>query len=323
METKPQDPAVTIDVVESFFPDRTATVEERAVELELNAAQTHMFRRFQGLDRMHYDPELDFYDLVLPPARRVLEQTDRQSVRYLIHCQGLPRPTTPGHDIAADLAQLLDLEHATAFTLTQQNCAVPLAAVDIAGALLRDHSDPDARALIVAGDKPMSRVEKLLGNTCIVADGSASCLVSLNGTGATVRSFATVSKGEYCDPINMTAVLGKASAEERPRNLLGVMEEAAKTAGYTLDDLQIVIPPNPNLTYWTETVHDEGLRSKFFVDNVPRYSHCLGSDVLINYVTLANEGRFEPGRPSMFIAIGFGMTFSAMVFTPPADKGAR
>jgi len=63
---------ITLDAVESYFPATTVTVEERAVQLGRGDVQAHMHRTVHGLDRMHYDAGLDLYDLVLPPARRVL-----------------------------------------------------------------------------------------------------------------------------------------------------------------------------------------------------------------------------------------------------------
>lgn len=311
----------TIDAVECCFPNRVVTVEERAAQLELNAAQTHMFRRIQGLDRMHYDPDAGLFDLLLPAARKVLEQAS--AVRYLLYGQAYHGvPSMAATDTAEEIRQRLGLAHVTAFTLTEQNCAIPLTAIDMAGTLLRADGRPEAQALIVTGDKPRPREAQLVGNTCMVADGAAACLVSLSGRGAVVRSFATAGFGEFSDGMLMTPQQGRASALARPGNLLGVMEEAARRAGYTLDDMQIVIPTNPNTTYWTETVKDPALQSKFFTDNVPRYSHCLAADVFINYATLRDDKCLTPDRPAMFVSIGIGMTFSAMVFMPSSGEEA-
>ncbi|MFI5688934.1 3-oxoacyl-[acyl-carrier-protein] synthase III C-terminal domain-containing protein [Streptomyces sp. NPDC051636] len=312
---------ITLEAVESFFPDRTVTVEERAAELGLNPAQEHMFRRIHGLDRMHYDPDLSLYDLVLPAARKILAQTDPRSVRYLIYCHALHGGRSVGPETAQNIKQLLGLENATTFALTQQNCAITLSAIDVAGALLQADGDPEARALVVTGDKPRHRAAQLVMNTCVVGDGSASALVAWNGSGTAVRSFVTRTRGEFSDGMMSSPALIRAESEMRPRLMLEVMREAADRADCTLDDIQVIIAPNPNTTLWQDTIKDEALRSKFFFDNIPRYSHCLASDVLINYVTLGEEKRFEPDRPAMFVAIGVGMTFSAMVFTPSSNTG--
>jgi 3-oxoacyl-[acyl-carrier-protein] synthase-3 len=310
---------VTIDAVECCFPDRVVTVEERAAQLDLNPAQTHMFRRIQGLDRMHYDASIGLFDLLLPAARKVLEQA--RAVRYLLYAQAYHSvPSMAAVDTAEEIRRRLGLANVTAFTLTQQNCAIPLTAIDMACALLRADGIRGAQALIVTGDKPRIREAQLVGNTCMVADGAAACLVSLNGPGAVVRSFATIGRGEFSDGLLMTPEQGRASVQARPGSLLAVMEEAARRAGYSLDDMQVVIPTNPNTTYWAETVKDPALRSKFFTDNVPRYSHCLGADIFINYTTLRDDKALVAGRPAMFISVGFGMTFSAMVFVPQSGQ---
>jgi 3-oxoacyl-[acyl-carrier-protein] synthase-3 len=310
------DSPVTIDAVACRFPDRVVTVEERAAQLGLNPAQTHMFRRIQGLDRMHFDEDVDLLDLLLPAARQVLEQASE--VRYLLYGQAYHSvPSMAAPDTAEEIRRRVGLRHVTAFTVTQQNCAIPLTAIDMAGALLRADPSPRAQALIVTGDKPRIREAQLVGNTCMVADGVAACLVSLGGPGAAVRSFATAGRGEFSDGMLMTPEQGRRSIQARPGNLLAVMEQAARGAGCALDDMQVVIPTNPNTTYWTETVKDDALRKKFFTDNVPRYSHCLGADIFINYATLRDDKCLAPDRPAMFVSVGIGMTFSAMVFVPP------
>jgi 3-oxoacyl-[acyl-carrier-protein] synthase-3 len=312
----------TLAAVESFFPERVVTVEERAGQLGLTPAQTHMMRRIHGLDRMNYDPDLDMLDLIMPPAVKVLAQADPGQVRYLIHCQTMHGTASAAAETAKEIKAALGLKRATAFTLTQQNCAIPLSAIDIAGTLLRADGDPEALALIVTGDKPVDRNAQVVMNTCVVGDGAASCLVSLDGPGAAIRSFATVARGEYSDGLRSTPEQLRASAAERVSLIRQVMEEAAARAGVTIDDLQVIIPTNPNVTFWAEAVETMGLQGRFFLDNVPRHSHCLAADVFINYVTLRDEGRLEPGRPAMFVAIGIGMTYSAMVFTPPSSTGA-
>jgi 3-oxoacyl-[acyl-carrier-protein] synthase-3 len=311
---------ITLEVVESYFPERVVTVEERAAQLELTPAQTHMFRRIQGLDRMHYDPQLSLLDVIVPAAQKVLAQTDDPSrVRFLLYGQTFQGLAGSPTDVAQELKEVLGLDRALAFTVTQQNCAVPLSAIDMAGALLNADDDPDALALIVTGDKPRQRSAQLVMNTCMVADGGASGLLARAGRGPVLSRLATAAKGEYSDGMAMTPDQRRDSAEKRPQILLAVMEEAAARAGCRLPDLQIIVPTNPNATYWPETIKDPGLLDKFFVDNVARYSHCLGADAFINYVTLREQNRLRPGRPAMFVGVGIGMTFSAMVFTPGTE----
>jgi 3-oxoacyl-[acyl-carrier-protein] synthase-3 len=306
---------ITLDAVESYFPDTTVTVEERAAQLGRGDVQAHMHRTVHGLDRMHYDAGLDLYDLVLPPARRVLTGIDPESVRYLLYGHALHGARGVAPDTPQQIKRRLGLDHATAFAMTQQNCAIPLSAIDTAGALLRADGDPGAKALVVTGEKPSAQVAEAI-DTVMIADGAATCLVSLDGPGAEVRSFATRTRGEYYQGLAGTREDFRSAAEMRPKVLWEIMREAVDRAGCTLDDIQWFIPPNQGYAFWDGTLDREPAAGKVFFANNGRFSHCLAADILINAATLTEERRFEPGRPSMFLATGLGWTFSAMVVVP-------
>ncbi|CAG6391053.1 3-oxoacyl-ACP synthase [Streptomyces cocklensis] len=305
----------TLNAVESFFPDTTVTVEERAAQLGRSDVKTHMHRTVHGLDRMHYDARLDLYDLVLPPARRILERVDPRSVRYLLYGHALHGARGAAPDTPQQIKHRLGIGHATAFAMTQQNCAIPLSAIDTAGALLRADGAAGATALLVTGEKPSPEVASAI-DTVMIADGAAACLVSLDGPGAQVRSFATRTRGEYYQGLAGTREDFRSAAEMRPKVLWEIMREAVDRAGCTLDDIEWIIPPNQGYAFWEGVLDQEPAAGKVFFDNNRRFSHCLAADILINAATLLEEGRFSAGRPSMFIATGLGWTFSAMVVVP-------
>ncbi|MGA5063671.1 3-oxoacyl-[acyl-carrier-protein] synthase III C-terminal domain-containing protein [Streptomyces exfoliatus] len=313
---------ITLEAIESHFPARTVSVEDRAAELGLTAEQTHMFRRHFGIDRMRYEPSLGIVEQLVPAAERALAGTSPAAVRHLVFAHALHGADQLSPDTLREVARRLGLEHANAFAVTQQNCAVSMSALDIAGTLLQAEEDPSARALVVVGDKPLTQEAQLIMNTCVVADGTAAALVANDGPGVPVRSFATRTLGQFSDGVLSTPETFRAAAEARPRVLAEVMEEAVRSAGCTLDDVQWFVPPSPNLVFWQDAVPDDELRARFFLDNIPRYSHCLAADVLANYVTLREEKRLEPDRPVMLVAIGVGMTFSAMVVVPGTEHGA-
>ncbi len=306
---------LTLEAVESYFPERVVTVEQQSDDLGLNPAQRHLFRKVHGLDRMHYDPELGLYDLILPPACRVLSRVDRDSVRYLIHARSLVEVAPSTEDVPGTLRDRLGLRHATAFCVTHQNCASPLAAIDIAGELLRAAGDPEARALIVTGEKPFTPVLRGSFNTYLTGEGSAACLVSRSGRGARVRSYVSRTYGEHFDGILAPPELLQKFAAERPRLVEELLHSAADLAGCTLDEIDLILPTNPNVTIWDETSRRLNLPAgRIFTENVARYSHCMAADCFINYGTLRDAGRLEAGRNYMFVALGVGWTFAAMVF---------
>lgn len=307
---------LTLDAVASNFPERVVTVEERAAELGLNAAQTHLFRKIQGLDRMRCDPDMDLYDLLLPAAREALAAVDPATVQYLVYVHAAQEIGPSTVDPARELRDLLGLRHATAFALTHLSCAGGLTAIDTVGTLLRADGAPGARALVVIGEKTYSRGTQVIYNACLLAEGAAACLVSLDGPGDPVRAFATRTHGEFSRPERVRGAVANRIPEDRATLFGSVMREAVERAGRTLDDVQTVISTNSNMVFLSDmTGYMEFPEGTVFTDNVPRYSHCLAADLFINYVTLRDEKRLEPGRDQLFWAVGVGMTLAAMVFT--------
>ncbi|WP_242911382.1 3-oxoacyl-[acyl-carrier-protein] synthase III C-terminal domain-containing protein [Actinomadura terrae] len=308
----------TIDAVAIHFPERETTVEERADAVGLNPAQRHLFRRVHGLDRLRYDPDLGPYDLVLPPARKVLAGEDPDSVRYLLYAHASPVVSPSTVDSAEEIRRRLGLRRATACALTAQSCAAALSAIDMAGELLRADGDPAARALVVTGEKIYSDRSQVLFNACVLGEGAGSCLVSLNGPGDRVRSFAARTFGEYSDGVDMTPAQHQRAGAERPGVLRELTEAVLALADRTVDDVDLVLPHNANATFWGEAGAPAAMGfepGRVFVDNIPRYSHCMASDALINYVTARAEGLLRPGRDYLFFAMGLGMSYGAMVFT--------
>ncbi|UQX03435.1 3-oxoacyl-[acyl-carrier-protein] synthase III C-terminal domain-containing protein [Streptomyces sp. RerS4] len=313
----PLSSATTLEAVASHFPERTMTVEERAREMGLNEAQVNLFRKIHGLDVLHVDPAGNLYDLVLPPAREVLDGTAPEAVRYVLYVHATTEVAPAEADIAQEIKRRLGLHRATAFSMTHQSCSTTLTAVDIAGTLLRADGDPDAKALVVSGEKLFARDMRILFNSCVFAEGAASALVGLSGEGAEIRSLVTRTFGEYFDGVHMTPAQHRESGGARPGVVREVIEEAVERAGIALEDLHLVLPTNSNTNFWAESIRQMDFDvSKFFFDNIPRYSHCMAADALINYVTLRDEGRLAAGRPHLFLSFGLGMTYAAGVFVP-------
>jgi len=194
--------------VAAFAPARSITVEQAAAALGLSRYQARMFRRFHGMDRLHDEPHLSLVDLVAAAGRQILDAVgDRNRIRYVIYADTVIE-VTPAHlDAVAAITRRLDLDHAESFAITQQNCASGLAAVDVAGHLLRADADPSARALVLTGEKPFTPLVRLIANTTIMGEASAACLVALDGPDNRVRSYAATTIGKYSDGVRLPAHL--------------------------------------------------------------------------------------------------------------------
>lgn len=174
-------PPVTIESVESFFPDREVPIEDLSERLGLTPPQLRVLKRLHGLDRIRFDPELGLFDLLLPAARKLVERVnDAGRIRYVIYVHASQEVTPSGTDAAAVIAESLGLGSAQAFAMTQQNCAQVMTAIDLAGDLLRYDGDLDGLALIVVGEQafsPMIQVCYPMGQ--LLGEGAGACLVAI------------------------------------------------------------------------------------------------------------------------------------------------
>ena len=311
----------TLRRVEAYLPDPVADVREVAGRMGLSRHQARMFHRIHGLDTLREDPELPLFELVARPARRVLATLpDPRAVRYLLYAHTI-QEVTPAHlDAAAEIGRLLDLPHAETFALTQQNCASGLAAVDAAGELLRADGDPDALALVVTGEKPFSRIARLISNTTIMGEASAACLVGLGGGGSAVRGYAVRTDGRHCAGIRMTPQQVHDFGETYAPDLAAVVRQALDRAGRTLDDVAAVVPHNVNRSSWLRVVAELGIpKERVQLENIPRWSHCYCSDPFLNLAALREEGRLAAGGCYLLAAVGLGATYAAMVIEHLGD----
>jgi 3-oxoacyl-[acyl-carrier-protein] synthase-3 len=307
--------ATSLERIGVYVPDRSAPVEEVAASLGMSRYAARMFRKFHGLDRLPGDPDGTVFDLVVPAAEEALRQTpDRSAVRYLLFAHTIPDVAPACFDAAQVIAARLGLPEAQAFALTQQNCASGLAAVDIAGELLRADGDPAARALVVTGEKAFTPVTKFIADTTLMGEASAACLVSAGGTANRVRSYVARSRGEFADGIRLTPQALKDFNESYAEDLTEVIAQAVDRAGLQMSDLELVVPHNVNKLLWLRIVARLGLKpDRIYLDTIAKYSHCWCADPLLNLAALEAEGRLVPGGRYLLTSVGLGSTYAAMV----------
>ncbi|XVV00736.1 3-oxoacyl-[acyl-carrier-protein] synthase III C-terminal domain-containing protein [Actinosynnema sp. CA-248983] len=311
---------LTIEAMTAFVPEPVSSVEAVAPRLRLGRAKVKLFRKVHGLDRLHLDPDLPVLDLVAEPAARLVAGlADPDRITHVVYAHTIQDVAPAGFDIAAALAARLGLHRANAFALTQQNCASGLAAVDVCGELLAAGGDPDARALVVTGEKAFSPMAQLIENTTIMGDASAACLVGLadetrSGGGDRVLSYCSRTDGRYADGIRLDARLVGEFGLEYAARLAETIHAALARAGLTLADVELIVPHNVNTSSWRKVIELLGTDpATVFLDNVAEYGHCYCSDPFLNYSQLRDRGRLTAGGHYVCTALGLGATYAAMV----------
>jgi 3-oxoacyl-[acyl-carrier-protein] synthase III len=308
--------------VAAFLPERTVTVEEMGPELGLTPTQVRVLRRFNGLGEVRRQrPGETLVDLLEGAARALPTLRAREHlVRYVIHARGVPvvvpYPDNPVHE----LRDRLGITGASAFTVTHHACVSGLLAIDIAGRLVARHAEPDALALVVAGEQVFTLDERLTPDHRVFGEGAGACLVSVGGPGDAVLSYASVARSDldhYAEdgPDAMDRFAGEYT------DLLGeVILVAVKQADLSLDDIALVLPHNVNIVSWRRVCRRIGLPvDRVLLDNVPLVGHTPSADTFINHASAVALGRLAPGDRYLTAGAGFGAVFSAMVLEHAAS----
>lgn len=308
-------PATTVHAVHAYAPTRCVTVEDVAGGLGLNRHQTRLFRRVHGQATLREDPAQPLLDLITAAARDAVRTVaDTDDIRYLIFAHTIQSVAPSYLDPATAAARELGLRRATAFALTQQNCATGLAAVDLAGELLRADGNPRWRALVLTGEKTFSRIAQLVENTSIMGEAAAACLVGVGGSGLRVRSYVVHSHGQHADIFRPSPASRAEFSDTYVERLVQVIRATVTQAGLDLTDIDLIVPHNVNTSSWLRALPELGIdRRQVYLDNVERYGHTFCSDPFLNLTTLRATDRLVPGGRYLLTSVGLGATYAAMV----------
>jgi 3-oxoacyl-[acyl-carrier-protein] synthase-3 len=303
-----------LESVAVHVPEVRVPIGSLRERLGVTAAEMRIFERFYGLAEVPQD-DGDLTDLLWRAVTRLELPPERaKRIRYVLHARSInvitPYPVNPLHDITTRLG----LGHAAAFSVSQHACASGLLAVDLAGRLLAAGGDPDARALVLTGEKTFTRGAMLIPRNTIFGEASAAVVVRPGGERDRLVTYAVAMRGEY----DMTGI-SDAMAEEYREAYPGLVGEtvraAVERAGLRLADVALILPHNSNTFSW-RVVCDliDFPKDRVLLENVPVTGHVFCSSGFVNYRTAVDSGRLRPGDHYVMASVGIGATFAAMVF---------
>ncbi|MFC1411634.1 3-oxoacyl-[acyl-carrier-protein] synthase III C-terminal domain-containing protein [Streptacidiphilus sp. N1-12] len=304
-----------LEAVAVHLPRHSEPIETAGARIGLTPRQLRLFRRFHGLDQVRLDPDGTLLDLLSGALDALPELLGREhQVRFVLHARSMPVASPYPIDPLSQLLEQRGLTRANAFTVTQQACAVGLLAIDLAGRLLASEPDPDALALVLAGEKTFTRDAQLVPETAIFGEGAAACLVRAAGPRNRVLAYAVRQRADFDGRLAEDAELLARYQREYPDTMAETIGAALDQAGVALDDLALLLPHNVNQVSWKALCRRLGYPlEKVVLDNVPSVGHSFAADAFINLHTATTRGLLHQGDRFLIAASGIGATFSAMV----------
>ncbi|GAB1515290.1 3-oxoacyl-[acyl-carrier-protein] synthase III C-terminal domain-containing protein [Actinophytocola sp. KF-1] len=302
--------------VAGHLPERRVPLGELLAGWQLPATTVETLQRSYGYAEVRrQEPGATLLDLLAGSARNLATLSANESrIRYVLYARTVPvsqpHPLSP----MPDLCEVLGLRGATAFAVTHHGCAAGLLAVDIAGRLLAVDGDPDALALILAGEQVFTLDETLRPEARIFGEASAACLVSADGARDRVLSYVTLQRGDLDHWATDRQDAAERFAKEYTLLLGEVISTAAARAGVRPGELRLILPHNVNVRSWRKVCkHLELPSTTVMLDNVPLIGHTFAADPFLNYRTAVDNGLLTEGDRYLFVSAGYGAIFSAMV----------
>jgi 3-oxoacyl-[acyl-carrier-protein] synthase III len=300
--------------VSCHLPDRISVADLQET-LGLNDLQVRRFTRLYGLAEICQAPEQSEVDLLLAAAGKLnglAGQEDR--VRYVVRAKGLrttaPYPINPVQQVR----EALGLRHATTLAVADHGCATGLLALDLCATLLAADGDPDALALILAGDKTFTPFSQWVEDVSIMGEGMAAVLVGPGNDRDQVVGYAARVHGRGDGVIDMNPEVAGNARRIYQSAMAEVIVAATEEAGIGVPDIDLVLPHNVNRVSWTVAADKLGVpKERILLDNIAANGHCFCADPFINYQTACELGRLSPGDHYLMTSAGLGQAFAATV----------
>ncbi|MFE0171830.1 3-oxoacyl-[acyl-carrier-protein] synthase III C-terminal domain-containing protein [Streptomyces sp. NPDC059002] len=305
----------SVVAVSSHLPE-TVPVHGLKESLGLKDQEVRRFTRLYGLDRICQAPGRSEAELLTAAAGKLeglAGQEDR--VRYVIQAKGI-RTTAPYPDRPLrEVRESLGLRRARTFAVADHGCATGLLALDVAGLLLAADGDPDALALVLAGEKTMTPFSQWIADVSIMGEATAAVLLAPGGGRDRVLGYASRIHGRADGLIDLS---GSGLAKEASRIYQDALQEvvlaATEEAGITVADLDLVLPHNVNRVSWTVAAKNLGIPvDRIFLDNIGATGHSFCADPFINYQSARERGLLRPGDHYLMTSAGLGQTFAATI----------
>ncbi|HEV3170973.1 MAG TPA: 3-oxoacyl-[acyl-carrier-protein] synthase III C-terminal domain-containing protein [Actinocrinis sp.] len=302
-----------LERVGTFLPEDSLSVRELSGPLGLTEGQIALFSRFLGLDRIAVAPGLDLADMLTAAGEDALGDTDRDSVRYLLHAHTMQHTGPPSRHLLEGVRLKLGLRNASVVSLSHLNCVMGLYAFQVARYLLHG-APPQHKALIVTGDKILSHRLRLIPDTTLLGEAAAGCVVGTDPRGDGVVGRALTVHGRFYQCLDCPDPLRAEYKTLYVEELKRAMAAAIEDAGCDPASIAAVLPHNVNRLSWKKICGAIGIPAdRVFLDNVPKLGHCYTSDPFINLAAARGGGRVAAGDLVLMASAGMGAAFAAAV----------
>lgn len=305
-------PVLTLSALACCLPARVTGVHEWAARCGVPRAHADALLR-NGALRFHDAQGTSPVCLAIRAVRSLLEdnRTSPGQVDLLVHaCTIQTSADAAPYSSVNRIQRCTGLSGALAFSISQQNCVSPLAAIHVTQALMEQHPAM-SRAIVVCADVIGSGCDPLraVGELALHSDGACALLLERGGACNHIAALRLFTDGRFFHGTD-------ANAQPVPDDryywsAFSTMRAALAQAGVPARAVTRVLPHHVDLQGWYRLLGMLGIApERLFTRNFTRTGHVFGADPFIN---LHGCGVTTPGEWSLLFSSGLAGCFGAMV----------
>ncbi|WP_434715367.1 3-oxoacyl-[acyl-carrier-protein] synthase III C-terminal domain-containing protein [Paraburkholderia sp. A3RO-2L] len=216
----------------------------------------------------------------------------------------------PPSGTAALIQSRMGLTRALAFSVMQQNCVSPMAAIRVLRAMSLAERSTIRRAVVVCADVFGSGCDHLraIQDLALHSDGACAFLLEHDCARNYIAGLQLYTDSRYFRGTDDN--LQPVPDDRYYWSAFTTMRTALAQAGITGPELTHVLPHHVNLAGWSRLASMLGIpQERLFISNFARIGHVFGADPFINLRTAPGH----PGTWSLLFSSGLAGCFGAMV----------
>lgn len=312
----------------AYTPDRIMTNEEWSQYVETD---DQWIRERTGIERRRIAAQdQSTVDLAEHAARRALDDAGLtpDDVDEIIVATDTPEVYIP--DTSAYLQHRLGTRQVPAYDLAGSGCAGFLQALDVARSRVLSGQ---ARVLVVGVELLTRLMNWRDRNTCVLFGDAAGAAVvgevteggeilsSVAGTDGSKAGILCVEVGGTKKPFNLEraqgrehqeiVMKGRAVFKEAVERMSAAAKQVLEAAGFTLDDVSLVVPHQANLRILQAVTKALGVSQEKVFVNVQEYGNTGSASVPLALVQARAEGRISKGDLVVLASFGAGFHWGA------------
>ncbi|EKD44811.1 MAG: hypothetical protein ACD_70C00221G0006 [uncultured bacterium] len=302
----------------STFKTLTATtipINQLVANHRISSSEAKVFQRLMGLSQVARD-ENSNHDLFLNAL--ILNMLDEfpiptDKVKYILLAHTADYISPMSVNILNYIIKKYNFTHAKYFSTSIYKCAGIFYLIHLSNALIKTIEN-DEYILLLTVDFAFTPILQSIPGSTVLGDSASLVLLSKMKSDHKIIDIIYDVDERFSMGVNESKENNLLFQSIYIQKLSSIIKKIIIKNSLNLFQIKIIFPHNVNTLSWKQVAKFLSISvDKIFLENVPRYAHCFGSDPWINLQTGLMKGLVKPGDYYLLVTVGLGATFSVVL----------